>query len=116
MGQKAMCGAFSGNGKYLAIGMKNGGIKVFRFGSQIEQVAWCKTFQSAVKDMKYGPNDRYLAAASHDQFIDVFDAHQDYKRVSRCGGHSSTVLHIDWSVDGDVIQANDQAYEVIYPK
>ncbi|GMH44987.1 hypothetical protein BSKO_12944 [Bryopsis sp. KO-2023] len=114
MGMKAMCGAFSPDGSQLAVGMKNGGIKVFDFGSQITQLAWCKTFSSSVKDMKYSPDGRYLAAASHDQFIDVFDGHNGFKRVSRCGGHSSTVLHIDWGAEGNVIQSNDQAYEVLH--
>jgi hypothetical protein len=35
-----------------------------------------------------------------------------YRRIARCVGHSSTVTHLDWSVDSSVIQSNDQAYEV----
>lgn len=112
MKQKASCGTFSPDGSSLAVGMMSGGVKVFKVDGVIEQLAWCKTFNSAVKDLKYSPNGKYLAAASCDQFIDVYEVGSGYKRVSRCGGHSSTILHIDWSLGGDAIQANDQAYEV----
>ena len=29
-------------------------------------------------------------------------------------GHQSRVLHIDWSADGEYIQSNSQAYELLY--
>lgn len=46
------------------------------------------------------------------QFIDIFDVSKGYTRIIRCGGHSATVTHIDWSADSRVIQSNDSAYEV----
>ena len=34
--------------------------------------------------------------------------------TARCEGLSSTITHLDWSVDGRVIMANSQAYELVY--
>ena len=57
-----------------------------------------------IAELKYSPDSRTLAVASHDQFIDLYDAEDDsYKRLYRCRGHSATVSHIDWSVDCKVI-------------
>ena len=37
-----------------------------------------------------------------------------YKRIARCSGHSSYITHIDWSVDGRIIQSACGAYELLY--
>lgn len=67
-----------------------------------------------ITDLKYSPDNCYLAVASADTFIDVYSVRNRYARVSRCVGHSSTVRHIDWSEDSKVIQSNCSAYEILY--
>ena len=37
-----------------------------------------------------------------------------YRRVGRCKGHSSAVLHIDWSTDGRILQSTCAAGEILY--
>ncbi|KAG2444303.1 hypothetical protein HXX76_001060 [Chlamydomonas incerta] len=106
--------AFSPSGQQLAVGCANGGIKVLEFHPAVRQVWWGKTFSSSVDELKYSPCGRYLAAGSHDQFIDIFDVTRGYARVCRCVGHSSTVRHIDWAADSSALQSVDQAYEVLY--
>ena len=107
-----MAGAFSKDGQHLAVGMKNGGFKVYCFHPHIKQVTWKKPFNSAVSDMAYSPNGHYLAIGSHDRCIDVFSTENKYSKICRCAGHSSTITHLDWAADSSVIQSNDQAYEV----
>ena len=37
-----------------------------------------------------------------------------FRYLAKCSGHSSTVNHLDWSVDSRVLQSNDQSYELLY--
>lgn len=39
---------------------------------------------------------------------------RSYARLARCAGHSSYITHLDWSVDGRVLQSNCGAYELLY--
>jgi hypothetical protein len=64
--------------------------------------------------LQFSPDDRYLAVGGHGRVIDVYRCphpnaaeEQDgaaaiWRRVSRCEGHSSTVLHLDWAALDDV--------------
>ena len=113
MGTKARCVDFAPDGTHIAVGMVNGAIQVLDY-KNLDAVFWNKDFGSAVSDVKFSPNGRYLAAASHDTFVDVFDRHRDYRKVCRCAGHSSTVRHLDWSADNKIIQTNSSDYEVLY--
>ena len=67
-----------------------------------------------MSDVKFSPDGRLVAACSNDQFIDVFDRSQGYKKIARCTGHSSTVRHVDWSADSAVIRTVCSAYEILY--
>lgn len=51
-------------------------------------------------------NSRYLC-----RFIYVLDIKNDYCRIQRLAGHSSTIRSLDWSMDGRFISSMDQAYE-----
>lgn len=113
LGNKGRCVHFSPDGKHLAVGCKHGGLHVLDARS-LQRVHWTKTFDTAVSDVKFSPDGRLLAACSNDQFIDIFDRVQGYKKIARCAGHSSTVRHVDWSVDSSVIRTMCSAYEILY--
>jgi WD40 repeat protein len=40
----------------------------------------------------FSPDGSVLAAASNDNFIDLYDVAKDYKRFAVCKGHSTTQL------------------------
>jgi len=80
-----------------------------------------------IAEIKFSPDGRTLAVASHDQYIYLYAANEDkygmqhpqYRRtgqryLARCKGHSSTVSHLDWSVDSKLLQSNCNAYELLY--
>eukprot|EP01051_Picozoa_sp_SAG22_P010453 SAG22_NODE_943_length_6400_cov_3.214093_5_plen_256_part_00 len=81
-----------------------------------------------IDDIKFSPDGRYLAAASHDNYIYVYDlggaidgdggdgedGEASGKLHSVCRGHSSYVTHIDWSADSSMLMSNSGDYELLY--
>jgi len=113
MGERARCVAFSPSGSHMAVGMTSGTIRVLDFKT-IEPIFTNKDLTQGVADLKFSPDGHWLAAASNDTFIDVFDRQKGYAKTVRCAGHSSTVRHIDWSADSRIIQSNSSDYEILY--
>ena len=54
-------------------------------------------------DIRFSPNGLWLAAASRDNNIYIFDVMRNYKKVGCCKGHSSYITHIDFSADSNFI-------------
>eukprot|EP00873_Tetraselmis_striata_P042208 jgi/Tetstr1/462472/TSEL_007468.t1 len=106
--------AWSPNGGHLAIGCKDGGLQVLEFYPAMRQVFWGHDTHSSIDELKYSPCGQFLAVASHDQCIYVYNVSKGYSKVGRCVGHSSSVIHLDWSADSAVIQSSDTAKELLY--
>jgi microtubule-associated protein-like 6 len=84
---------------------------VVRF-SNLEPLFTWKDCANSIDDLKYSPDGAKLATASHDLVIDLYNARDSYTHIARCQGHSATVSHLDWSLDGTVLQSNCNDYEV----
>ena len=114
--------AFRPDGARLAVGTHEGAVFIFRSDEAALKTGRLVPLRRGpddararlplhdcvqkIAELKYSPDSRTLAVASHDQFIDLYDAEDDsYKRLYRCRGHSATVSHIDWSVDCKVIMS-----------
>ena len=76
---------------------------------EFEQEEWepqkvCEWHHSdeGIEAVRFSPDGRLLAAANRDNFIDIYDVADNFRRVGKCSGHSSAVLQIDWSADGKV--------------
>lgn len=65
--------------------------------------------------LQWSPDGAVLAAGSHDRCIDLLRASRDgWATYARCRGHSATVLQMDFSADGLVLQTNCNAYECLH--
>lgn len=105
--------AYSPDGKYIAVGFYGGGFLVYEEETGAE-VAAKKHRRSIISDVKFSPDGRWLAVASHDFFIDLYDASSNFKRAGVCKGHSAPVTHLDWSDDSKYLQSNSQDFELLF--
>ena len=126
-GRQCTCVTFRGDAKHLAVGTRDGCVYVYRElndweGDSLrlqkvpEMGIWpLRDCVSDICELKYSPDLRTLAVASHDQTIDLYDcADSRYLRLKRCIGHSATVSHIDWSIDSTLLMSQCNAYELLY--
>ena len=64
-----------------------------------------------ISDIKF--SNQALAVAAHDNQIYLYNA-QTFTLRCRCKGHSGSVLHIDFSQDGRVLQSTCNSYELLF--
>ena len=64
-----------------------------------------------ISDIKF--STQALAVAAHDNQIYLYNA-QTFTLRCRCKGHSGSVLHIDFSQDGRVLQSTSNDYELLF--
>lgn len=68
-----------------------------------------------VSDVKFSPDSRVLAVASHDTNIYFYDVLKGFsKKPQAFKKHSSYVAHMDFSSDGSFLQSTCGAYELLF--
>ena len=65
--------------------------------------------------MKYSPDESMLAIGSHDNDIYIFNVKgNSYTLHGKLQAHKSFITNMDWSRDGNYIQSNCGAYELLF--
>eukprot|EP00741_Cyanophora_paradoxa_P015979 tig00000042_g15425.t1 len=117
--------AWSPDGRDLVCGLLAGEVEVLDAETMQRRAKFkCASPNVApgdISDIKFSPDGSVVAVASHDSFIYLFDVAAGYKPRSgafRCPpkgkAHSGTVWHIDFSEDGQTLQASDNAGEILF--
>lgn len=66
-----------------------------------------------LEDIKFSPDNRYIAVSSHDNKVYVF-AFTEITLHCTLAASSSFISHLDWSADSRYIRTNDGNYELLY--
>ncbi|ETP32383.1 hypothetical protein F442_18894 [Phytophthora nicotianae P10297] len=124
---------YSGDGKLIAVGLgtedsgktgkpavnakkqqPNGGFVVYS-GVDLTCVKEpCFDAKRWVSDVKFSPDNRTLAVASHDSKIYLYNVLKGFSRTHVFNKHSSYITHMDFSLDGNYLQSTSGGYELLF--
>jgi len=132
--RRAVCMCISPIGpeadQWLSIGYRGGQVSMHALsaltGAPLVELA---DRQEDITDLKFSPAGNILAVASGERTIDLyakwFAAHELFaddndgahkfvmQRVGVCTGHSSAVMHMDFSDDGVYLRSNDASGQIL---
>ncbi|TYZ57872.1 hypothetical protein PybrP1_010272 [[Pythium] brassicae (nom. inval.)] len=134
--------AYSGDGKLIAVGIGSnsagsstapaakpprgsaaaakapakafGGFVVYRESDLAKVKEPCVDPKKWVSDVKFSPDNRVLAVASHDSNVYLYDVLKGFAKQQVFKKHSSYVTHVDFSSDGTHLQSTCGAYELLF--
>lgn len=100
------------DGKIVAVGFWNGNVKIISTANWkiLNEIDVAKEW---ISDVKFSPNRKFLAYASHDNKVYVHTVH-DMKKKFALAKSTSFINQFDWSLDANAIKTNDASYEILY--
>ena len=76
------------------------------------QVSKGQPSKEQISDIKFSPDGRLLAVASHDNRTYIYST-DSFRKVATCSGHSSYITHVDFTADGQALRSTCGAYELL---
>ncbi|ORX55306.1 WD40 repeat-like protein [Piromyces finnis] len=112
--------SFSPDGKKLFVGCVSGNIYVLDANDlsiiktiPYEQRSFIKSNEHDITVIKCSPDGTKIASGNRDCVINVYST-KNYNRINTLIGHSSTIVHMDWSVDSKYLQSDSSDCEILY--
>lgn len=118
IGEQVQSVEFTPEGELVLVGAVSGKWLVFDSMSR-ELLSQYSDGQEAIQTIKCSPNGQFVAIGSRDNIIYIYqrtNIPHKFNRIGKCSGHSSFILHIDWSIDSDVLRSNSGDYEILFCK
>uniref|UniRef100_H3AL06 EMAP like 5 n=1 Tax=Latimeria chalumnae TaxID=7897 RepID=H3AL06_LATCH len=112
LGHAARGVCYSPEGDMVAIGMKNGEF-IILLVSSLKIWGKKRDRRSAIQDIRFSPDSRYLAVGSSENSVDFYDLTlgPSLNRVSYCKDIPSFVLQMDFSADSSYLQVSTCSYK-----
>jgi len=117
LGAQARCVDVSADGSLCAVGFRDGSFRVYKTSNWKNNWKMAAAKKGPMKewleDIKFSPDNRYIAVSSHDNKVYVF-AFTEITLHCTLAASSSFISHLDWSADSRYIRTNDGNYELLY--
>ncbi|XP_050037299.1 echinoderm microtubule-associated protein-like 2 isoform X1 [Dermacentor andersoni] len=116
LGEQAQAACFSPDGSVLVLTTRTGRWSVIDSSTR-QLYSMHSDGTEPIDAVAFSPNGQLLALGSRDSFIYVYQVSEEgrkYNRISRCSGHSSFVIHLDWAVDSTYLRSCSGDYEILY--
>jgi len=108
---KARCVEVSPDDKLIATGFKDGFVKIYD-GDSLEQKVSFKHAKEWISDLKFSPDNNFIAIGSHDNAIYLYSV-PNFKKLFVMNKHSY-ITHLDWSENSSNLHSNCGAYELLF--
>jgi microtubule-associated protein-like 1/2 len=118
IGEQVQCVEFLPDGEFVLVGSLVGKWLVFDSMSR-ELLSQYTDGNEPIQTIKASPNGQLVAIGSRDNTIYIYQrtgVPHKFNRIGKCNGHSSFILHLDWSVDGEYLRSNSGDYELLFCK
>ncbi|KAF0689457.1 Aste57867_19092 [Aphanomyces stellatus] len=107
------CIAAHPNQRELAVGCTGGEMVLLSYPELGEKKSIRVLATESISVLKYSPDGKYMAVGAKDNCLHIFET-ESTKKLGKCEGHATFVSHIDWSIDGYLLQTNSVDGEILY--